>query len=168
MSDASVEFRSESTLIGSERAQLESFLYDNRLTLVTALEGLSDEQARRRLVPSLTCPAAIVKHCAFVERVWFPVAIEGLSRQELGLPADAEDSWLLVNGDTSASILADYRSAWTESEHIASRHGLDDIAVHNRRGPLTLRWIMLHMIEELARHAGHADILREQILAEVY
>ena len=160
------EMRSESTLIGDERAQLESFLYDNRLAVVAALDGLSEEQARRRLVTSRTSPAAIVKHCAFVERVWFPVSLQGRSRLELGLPEDAEQSWQLANEDTVDSLLADYRAAWAESEQVASRYGLDDLAVHNRRGPLTLRWIMLHMIEELARHAGHADILREQILAE--
>jgi len=62
-------------------------------------------------------------------------------------------------------VLADYRSACAESVAIAAEHDLDYVATWSRRGPLTVRWIYLHMIEELARHAGHADILREQILA---
>jgi hypothetical protein len=52
-----------------------------------------------------------------------------------------------------------------EAREIAAAYALDDLVEHNRRGPLTLRWLYLHMIEEIARHAGHADILREQILA---
>ena len=62
-------------------------------------------------------------------------------------------------------MLADYRAAWAEADEIAAAYALDDLATHNRRGPLTLRWIYVHMVEELARHAGHGDILREQILA---
>jgi hypothetical protein len=57
------------------------------------------------------------------------------------------------------------RQAWAEAEDIAAAYDLDDLAGHNRRGPLTVRWIYLHLVEELARHAGHGDILREQILA---
>jgi hypothetical protein len=60
-------------------------------------------------------------------------------------------------------VLASYRQAWAEADEIAAAYTLDDLAVHNRRGPLTLRWIYAHMVEELARHAGHGDILREQI-----
>ena len=62
-------------------------------------------------------------------------------------------------------LVAAFRAACEESNRITAAADLDDLAVHNRRGPLTLRWIHAHMIEELARHAGHGDILREQILA---
>jgi len=159
------EPRSERALREGERAQLEAFLDDARDELLGILDGLDDEQARRRLVPSLTSPLAIVKHAVFVEQVWFHVAIAGMSRAELGLPEDAEDSWILDDGDTIASLRAAYASARSEAERLAAPLGLDDLAVHNRRGPLTLRWIYVHMIEELARHAGHGDILREQIIA---
>ena len=60
---------------------------------------------------------------------------------------------------------AGYRRAWRSAEEIAAGHALDDLALHNRMSPMSLRWIMLHIIEELARHAGHGDILKEQILA---
>jgi len=101
-----------------------------------------------------------------VEKVWFEVALAGSTREDLGLPFDIDESFTLTDEDTVASIAAEYAAAVATSEQIAARHQLDDVARHNRRGPLTLRWIYLHMVEELARHAGHADILREQILAE--
>jgi ketopantoate reductase len=159
------EYLSEDTLIGSERAQLLAFVHDNRTEIAGLLDGLSEEQARARLVPSATTVLGIVKHCAFVERVWFHVSLAGRSREEVGIPEAADDSWLLDERDTVESVLADYRAAWAEADEIAAPYDLDDLAVHNRRGPLTLRWIYVHMVEELARHAGHGDILREQVLA---
>jgi hypothetical protein len=160
------DYLSERALIGSERAQLSAFLHDNRTELVALLDGLTDDQARARLVPSATTLLGIVKHCAFVERVWFHVSLAGRSRAEVGIPEAADDSWVLADDDTVASVVADYRAAWAEADDLAAPYDLDDLAVHNRRGPLTLRWIYVHMVEELARHAGHGDILREQVLAQ--
>ena len=67
--------------------------------------------------------------------------------------------------DTVQSVTQLYRDAWSIAVNVAGDYALDDLAMHNRRGPVSLRWIYLHMIRELARHAGHGDILREQILA---
>ena len=159
------DHRSEATLTGTERAQLEAFLHDNRLEIVGLLDGVTEEQARRRLVPSLTTLLALVKHATFVEKVWFQCSLAGRTRTEVGIPEDARDSFLIDEGDTVESVLAGYRRAWTEADEIAAAYDLDDLAVHNRRGPLTLRWIYVHMVEELARHAGHGDILKEQVLA---
>jgi hypothetical protein len=159
------EARTDVTLIGIERVQIEAFLDDNRDEVAALLDGLTDEQARRRLVPSQTTLAGIVKHCTFVERVWFQVSLEGKSREELGLPEDADDTWLLDDTDTIPLLVAAFREACADSRRVAAAYALDDLAFHNRRGPLTLRWIYCHMIEELARHAGHGDILREQLLA---
>jgi hypothetical protein len=158
-------YLSEQHLIGSERSQLLAFVHDNRTEVVGLLDGLTEEQARARLVPSATTLLGIVKHCVFVEKVWFHVSLAGRTREEVGIPESAEDSWVLADGDTVESVLADYRTAWAEADEIAAPYDLDDLAVHNRRGPLTLRWIYVHMVEELARHAGHGDILREQVLA---
>jgi hypothetical protein len=159
------ESRTETTRVGSERGQLEAFLFDNREELLETLEGLTDEQARRRLVPSLTTPLSLVKHATFVEKVWFQVSLAGRTRAEIGLPENSEESFILTDADTVESVTAGFREAVAESERIAAAYALDDLAHHNRRSPLTLRWIYVHMVEELARHAGHADILREQILA---
>ena len=159
------EYLTDATLTGSEREQIESFLHDNRVEIVGLLDGLTEEQARRRLVPSLTTLLGLVKHAAFAERVWFDVALAGRTRAEIGLPTSVDDSFILTDDDTIESVLAQYRQAWTNADEIAAAYSLDDLAIHNRRGPLSLRWIYVHMIEELARHAGHGDILREQILA---
>jgi hypothetical protein len=90
---------SESTLIGSEREQLEAFLDDNRSELAATLDGPTEEQARRSLVPSLTTVLSLVKHAAWVERVWFQVSLLGRTRAELGMPEDGEDSFLLAADD---------------------------------------------------------------------
>jgi hypothetical protein len=148
-----------------ERTQIESILEANRDSVAALLDGMTDEQARRRLVPSLTSVASLVKHCTFVEGVWFPVAFEGRSRADLGLPDLVEDSFLLTDADTVSALAEGYRAARAESTRIAAALQLEDHALHNRRSPLSLRWIYLHMIQELARHCGHGDILREQILA---
>lgn len=155
----------EPTLIADERTQLEEFLDSNRAELVATLRGLTEEQARRRLVPSLTTPLGLLKHAAFAERVWFHVALAGHTREELGMPQEIDPTFAFTDEDSVESVIADYEQVCAEAREIAAGFGLDDLALHNRRGPLTLRWIYLHMIEELARHAGHADILREQILA---
>ena len=155
----------EPVLIADERTQVEEFLDTNRDDLVEAVEGLTDEQARRRLVPSLTTPLGLLKHVTWAEQVWFHVGLAGRTREELGIPHENDPSWAIGEDDTVASVVADYRRVCAEAREIASAYALDDLVRHNRRGPLTLRWLYLHMIEEIARHAGHADILREQILA---
>jgi hypothetical protein len=155
----------EPTLVADERAQIEEFLETNRDELAETLEGLTEEQARRRLVPSLTTPLGLVKHVTWAEQVWFHVSLGGRTRDELGIPHENDPSWEVADADTVGSVLAEYRRVCAEAREIASAYALDDLVLHNRRGPLTLRWLYLHMIEETARHAGHADILREQILA---
>jgi hypothetical protein len=158
-------YLSEQTLIGSERDQLLAFVHDNRLEVAALLDGLSEEQARARLVPSATTLLGLVKHCTFVEKVWFHVSLGGRVRAELGIPENADDSWVLEDSDTVESVRAGYLAAWAEADELAAPYDLDDLATHNRRGPLTLRWVYVHLVEELARHAGHGDILREQVLA---
>ena len=160
------DYRTDANLVTDERAQIEAFVADNRREVVELLDGLTEEQARRRLVPSKTSVLSLVKHLTFVERVWFDVAIEGRTRADVGLPEQVDESFDLDEADTVASVRAGYLAAVASAEAIAARHSLDDVALHNRRSPMSLRWIYLHMIEEIARHAGHGDILREQILAE--
>ncbi len=163
--DPAGEDLSELARTDDERTQLEAFLSDNRREVLRVLEGLTEDQARRRLVPSLTTVLGLVKHCVFVEQVWFDVAISGKTRAELGLPDDIDATFTLSDADTIASLSDEYAAAVATSERIAQGVDLDDLALHNRRSPLSVRWIYLHMIEELARHVGHADILREQIFA---
>lgn len=142
-----------------------TMLDEHRAALASSLAGLSEEQARRRLVPSDTTLLGLVKHATFVERVWFEEAVTGRSREELGLAAGPAESFTLDHDDTIASVLAGYTAACEDSRRTMATLDLDDVVTGNRRGPLPMRWILLHVLREVAQHVGHADILREQILA---
>ena len=146
------------------RVQFEFFLDEHRTALNECLDGLTEEQARRRLVPSRTTLLGLVKHATFVEKVWFDEAFTGRPRREIGIPATPDESFILDDGDTIDSIRRGHAEACAASRAAAAPLGLDDIVTGNRRGPLPLRWVYLHMLRELAQHCGHADILREQIL----
>ncbi len=144
---------------------LQAFLDDVRDRIAGALDGLTDEQARRSLVPSLTTVLGIVKHAAFVERVWFRCSLGGESREAAGVAISVDDSFRLTPDDTVQSVRADFLAAVNESRRAIGTLGPDDQAMYNRRGPVSLRWIYVHVIQELACHVGHAEILREQLLA---
>lgn len=146
------------------KTQFEAFLDDYRHALHDCLDGLTEEQARRRLVPSRTTLLGLVKHATFVERVWFGEAVTGRSRIELGLPATADESFILRDEDTIATVQQAYREACAASRRATAELGLDDVLPGNPRGPRPLRWVYLHVLRELAQHCGHADILREQLL----
>ncbi|MBB6170335.1 putative damage-inducible protein DinB [Nocardiopsis mwathae] len=148
-----------------ERETLEAFLDDQRAAVVRRASGLSEDDARRRLVPSKTTLAGMLRHLAIVERNWFQHRLLGRDRAELGLPADdlADDpTWDLADGDTLPELIADYERACAESRAAAAGLPLERTFVHPQVGELSLRWLLVHMVEETARHAGHADILREQ------
>jgi uncharacterized damage-inducible protein DinB len=147
---------------GTEREVLTGFLELYRGILPGKLAGLADADARRPLVPSPTTLLGLVKHLAAVEREWFGQVLEQRPAAELGLPRPG-DGFALDPGDTVDGVVADYRAACAESRAAAGRHQLDDVVPHDRMGSVSLRWILVHMIEETSRHAGHADILREQI-----
>jgi hypothetical protein len=146
------------------RVQFEVFLDEHRLALDNCLTGLTEQQVRRSLVPSRTTLLGLVKHVTFVEKVWFDEAITRRSRAEIGIPATPDESFVLDDDDTIATVQRAHREACASSRHAASSLGLDDIVYGNRRGPIPLRWVYMHMLRELAQHCGHADILREQLL----
>ncbi|MEU0338582.1 DinB family protein [Streptomyces bobili] len=146
------------------REQFEAFLDEHRSALHDSLNGLTEEQARRSLVTSKTTLLGLVKHAAFVEKVWFDEAISCRSRTEIGIPATPDESFDLHGGDTIASVQDAYQRACAASRRATADLTLDDLVLGNRRGPLPLRWVYLHTLRELAQHCGHADILREQIL----
>ncbi|GGP66680.1 DinB family protein [Saccharothrix coeruleofusca] len=146
------------------RAQFEAFLDEHRRALGDCLDGLTEEQARRSLVPSRTTLLGLVKHATFVERVWFDEAVTCRSRAEIGIPATADESFVLTDDDTIAAVRRAHREACQASRLTTSSLALDDVLHGNRRGPLPLRWVYLHVLRELAQHCGHADILREQVL----
>lgn len=147
-------------------AQFTAFIDENRQHLLGSLADLSEEEARRSLVPSRTRLLSLLKHAVFVETVWFGEAVTGRSRVDYGLPHDSKDSFLLDSSDTIASVSADYRAAVERSHSAIEGMDLDTVLTGHRAGPMPLRWVLLHVLRELAQHCGHADILREQILAE--
>jgi hypothetical protein len=148
------------------RIQFEAFLDEHRSALNACLDGLTEEQVRRSLVPSRTTLLGLVKHATFVEKVWFDEAITRRPRAEIGIPATPDESFILDDDDTIATIQRAHREACEASRLAASPLQLDDLVHGNRRGPLPLRWVYLHMLRELAQHCGHADILREQLLSD--
>ena len=148
------------------RAQFEAFLDEHREALDGCLDGLTEEQARRSLVPSRTTLLGLVKHATFVEKVWFDEAVTCRSRAEIGIPATPDESFVLADDDTIATVRRAHREACEASRRAAASLELDGLVHGNRRGPLPVRWVYLHVLRELAQHCGHADILREQILAE--
>jgi hypothetical protein len=97
--------------------------------------------------------------------VWFDEAITCRSRAEIGIPATPDESFILDDADSIASVQQAHREACAASRLAAASLALDDLVHGNRRGPLPLRWVYLHMLRELAQHCGHADILREQIVS---
>jgi hypothetical protein len=147
------------------REQFEVFIDEHRRDLNACLDGLTEEQARRSLVPSRTTLLGLVKHATFVEKVWFDEAVTCRSRREIGLPSTPDESFILHHDDTIAAVQQAHSEACESSRRATAALELDDLLPGNRRGPLPLRWVYLHVLRELAQHCGHADILREQLLA---
>jgi Protein of unknown function (DUF664) len=147
------------------KVQLETFLDEHRAALSGCLDGLTEEQARRRLVASDTTLLGLVKHVTYAERVWFGEAVTGRPRRELGLPPNAADAFNLTGADTIDSVRRAHEEACEASRRAAAGLDLDDVLRGHRFGPLPLRWVYLHALREFAQHCGHADILREQILS---
>lgn len=148
-----------------EKEMLTATLDFNRATIKWKLEGLSLEDAARPMTPSDTKLLGIVKHLAYVERWWFQENFLGRECEYPWTENDMDADFRIEPGETVESIVALYDAECEESRVIVAEASLDDVAAKPRRtgGHPTLRWIMLHMIEEVARHNGHADILRELV-----
>ena len=145
------------------RTRLEELLDEYRSSLHDCLDGLSDDEARQRLVPSKTTLLGLLKHVTYVEGVWFDQAISGRSYAEIGISTTPDRSFTLGDADTIASIREAHRSRCEESRRNLAVLTLD--AVVDGRGDHPVWALQLQVLRELAQHAGHADILREQILA---
>jgi uncharacterized damage-inducible protein DinB len=150
------------TFVAAERTMLERMLDAQRQEVADLLAEIDDTEARARLVPSLTTPLGLVKHATFVEKVWFHSRVAGVSRADLGLPDAVDDSFALEPEDTVDSVREAFLAACEHSRKVAAAHHLEEEFPWHQ-GPVSLRFIYLHLIAELARHAGHGDILVEQI-----
>ena len=148
--------------VGDERTVLEYQLEAQRADLAALLDGLTEEEARARLVPSLTTPLGLVTHATFVEQVWFHHRVAGVPREQVGIPETIDESFTLASEDTVVAVRWRYHDACDRSREIAAEHDLDE--VFDWRGtPVSLRFLYVHLLTELARHAGHGEILVEQL-----
>jgi uncharacterized damage-inducible protein DinB len=154
-----------------ERAMLAQYLDYHRATLVQKASGLTQEQLAARPVPTseLTL-AGLLKHLALVEDDWFQRVMLGgpLPEPWHSAPWDDDRDWEFHTAvtDDPAYLFGLYEAACERSRQAVAAVGdLDALgAVTSRRGErFTLRWVILHMIEETARHNGHADMLREAV-----
>src|SRR5579863_2469853 len=102
------------------RAQFEAFIDEHRSALNRCLDGLTEEQARRSLVPSATTLLGLVKHATFLEKVWFDEAVTGRPRAEIGIPEIASESFILADGDTIAVVQQAHREACAASRQATS------------------------------------------------
>lgn len=148
---------------GTEKEALHAFLDKQRDVYVWKLEGLSDEDLRRPMVPSGTNLLGMLKHLAAVEYVWFLVHF-GRDTEPLPFDDNDEDAHLKVTDDeTTQEIFDFYARARAAADDVINELELDAVGSEWGRKPSSLRWVLLHMIEETARHCGHADIVRELI-----
>jgi uncharacterized damage-inducible protein DinB len=154
--------------IGDERAGLLGYLAQQRLVLRIAAHGLTDEQARATPSASALSVGGIIKHVTRTERHWMDIVLQRHSSDEQSYT----DSFAVAAGESLAELLADFEQCAKETEAIVA-----DIADLGQPVPVpkgvpwfpadvpawSVRWVLLHLIEETARHAGHADIVRESV-----
>ena len=145
-------------VFGEERATLVALLQYLRESVVRKIEGVSDQDARRSPVPSGTSLLWIVKHLARAEALWFLERFAGQWVEPELVDHDVGPS------DTLAAAVARYARRGPRVDAVVAASDLDTICtgVDEEANP-DLRWVLAHLVEETARHAGHADILRELI-----
>lgn len=150
-----------------ERQTLEAFLDYYRQAIIRKAGGVSEADARRKLVSSETTLGGIVKHLRWVEQGWFQRTLGRIPSDRLPevpwTDDDPDADFRMEPGETLDQLLSEYREQCESSRRTAAEHTLDGAVPHGALGEVSLRWIYVHMIEETARHAGHVDILREQI-----
>ncbi len=156
--------------VADEREGLLGYLDQQRYVLRITAYGLDDEQARSTSTPSALSIGGIIKHLSAVERSWMDTVMQ--RRKSFSSADDYQDNLRVGEGDKLQSLLDDYALAASETRQI-----VDSIADLGQAVPIpkdvpwfpkdhdawSVRWVLLHLITETARHAGHADIIREAI-----
>jgi uncharacterized damage-inducible protein DinB len=158
--------RTEAPYEADERTMLVAWLEYHRATLLQKCEGLDDEQLRARSCePSDMSLHGLVRHMAEVERWWFR---RFLAQDDIGSIFDFDDDpdrdFHIADDERFKDDVARFREECDHAREITDWLGsLDVVVEHPRRGPISARWVLVHMVEEYARHNGHADLLRERI-----
>jgi uncharacterized damage-inducible protein DinB len=148
---------------GAEKESLKVSLDRHRDAILWKLEGLGDDDLRRQMTPTGTSLLGLVKHLAAVEYGWF---CDTFGRETEPLPFDEDDpeADLRIRPDeTIEDVLAFYGRARAAADQVIEELEVEDAGTAWFGDTVTLRWVLIHMVEETARHAGHVDILRELI-----
>jgi uncharacterized damage-inducible protein DinB len=143
-------------LSADERTTLMALLQFQRESVVRKVAGLDEEDARQQLVPTGTTLLWLVRHLAGAELRW---VVDRFAGEDVETVDDVQPD------DTVDSLVAAYREVWGRVDAIVvAAPSLDTVCRDNQGlSPVNLRWVLGHLLEETARHAGHADILRELI-----
>jgi len=148
---------------GEEKQSLHVSLDRHRDVVLWKVAGLGDEALRRPMTPSGTSLLGLVKHLAAVEYGWF---CQTFGRETEPLPFDDEDvdaDLRVEPHETTADVLAFYGRARAAADAVIDELEVDDVGTAWFGEAVSMRWVLIHMVEETARHAGHMDILRELI-----
>ena len=154
---------------GTERATFREFLDYQREALISKVGDLTAEQARMTPTASSLSLLSLVKRSAIWERRWFQIIVAGRSFPDewpevpAGESDEPDPTFRLTDEDTIESVVDDYREQIATSNEILGTVDLDARCVRSAMVDESVRWVAVHMIEETARHAGHADIIRETI-----
>lgn len=148
-----------------EKETLAAFLRFHQDTLLTKVAGIEGADLQRSTVPSGVTLVGLLKHATYVHARWFELCYLGETPADLPWPTN---DWVMDDGETPAGLTEAYQRHVELAHQVIDEASLDDLnkglpALGWEPGTFNLRWIVLHMIEELARHNGHADIIREQI-----
>jgi len=160
----------EIPLQGDEETLLRSFLDFYRAALLDRAEGLTSEQMGVALAPSRLTLAGLIGHMCMVEQTWFVIRLDGKDRPSpwctLDHDADLDAEMTYGESLSAEELLADFERITNESRRrVDQADSLDELSVASDGDGQrwNLRWILIHMIEEYARHCGHADLVRESI-----
>lgn len=158
--------RPEPPISGSEKDVLIGFLDFLRQTILWKADGLSDNELRRPHEPSGLTLLGTVKHLAYVERWWFQTMFLDADVAFPWTDDDPDADWRVEPDETTQAIRDLYRQEIEIANRIVAEHDLDETirsTARPEREGMQLRWVVAHMIEETARHCGHADLIRQAI-----
>jgi hypothetical protein len=161
--------RAEPTRDAAEREMLGQYLDYQRATILAKADGLTRDQLARPHPPSSLTLAGLLYHLALVEETWMEVRFAGRPEREpwAGVDWDADPQWEFRTAATldPARVRQRYLAACERSREVAAAaSGLDQLSAADRDGQhFSLRWVLLDLLAETARHAGHADLIREAI-----
>lgn len=157
-------FRQSVPRLADERTMYQNWLDFHRGTLLWKCAGLTDEQLKTASVsPSGLTLLGLLRHMTYVERAWFRIRAAGLDLPDLYCPEDDKDGDFdnVADADVEQN-LAMYKAECVDADEAVRTMDLEEAFVF-RSTPISVRWVYVHMIEEYARHNGHADLLRERI-----